>query len=51
MVAITGDTHGDFERISHFCHELETTMEDIMVILGEYIPLALLDKAKGIADI
>ena len=35
MVYLTGDTHGDFERIEDFCHEYETVPEDVMVILGD----------------
>ncbi len=35
MVFITGDTHGDFERIKDFCNKIKTTKEDIMIILGD----------------
>ncbi len=35
MVVLTGDTHGDFERIFEFCEEYDTTTKDIMVILGD----------------
>lgn len=31
MIVLTGDTHGDFERIFEFCDEYETTTEDVMV--------------------
>lgn len=35
MIYITGDTHGDFDRIEEFCEEYETTEEDILIILGD----------------
>lgn len=35
MVYITGDTHGDFERITKFCVENETSAKDILIILGD----------------
>ena len=35
MIYITGDTHGDFERIEEFCHMYETIEEDILIILGD----------------
>jgi len=35
MVYITGDTHGDFSRIEYFCRRMETTRDDIMIILGD----------------
>ncbi len=35
MVVLTGDTHGDFERIFEFCEEYETTTNYIMIILGD----------------
>lgn len=35
MVILTGDTHGEFERIEEFCEEYETTPEDVIVILGD----------------
>jgi 3-oxoacid CoA-transferase subunit A len=35
MVVLTGDTHGEFERISEFCAEYDTSPEDILVILGD----------------
>ena len=34
-VYITGDTHRDFERIRAFCERMETTREDIIIILGD----------------
>ena len=30
MFYITGDTHGDFVRISLFCYMKETTKEDVL---------------------
>lgn len=35
MTILTGDTHGDFERIEEFCVEYGTTPDDVMVILGD----------------
>lgn len=35
MIYITGDTHGDFFRISKFCERMNTTKEDILIILGD----------------
>ncbi len=35
MIYITGDTHGDFNRIESFCHTHHTKKEDILVILGD----------------
>lgn len=35
MIYITGDTHGDFERVEEFCEEYETTEDDILIILGD----------------
>lgn len=32
---ITGDTHRDFERIEQFCEENGTTVDDVMIILGD----------------
>lgn len=32
---ITGDTHGDFSRIEKFSEENETTIDDVMIILGD----------------
>ena len=35
-IFITGDTHGDFDRIEEFCELYETTQEDdVMIILGD----------------
>lgn len=35
MIYITGDTHGDFQRIETFCNRMGTTYDDIMIILGD----------------
>lgn len=35
MVILTGDTHGNFERIEEFCAEYDTALDDVMVILGD----------------
>ncbi len=35
MFYITGDTHGDFDRVFDFCEEYETTTEDVLIILGD----------------
>lgn len=35
MIAVTGDTHREFERIESFCEECCTTKEDILIILGD----------------
>ena len=35
MIFITGDTHGDFNRIKKFCETWNTAKEDIMIILGD----------------
>ena len=32
---ITGDTHGNFDRIERFCNRFKTTKEDILCILGD----------------
>lgn len=34
-VYLTGDTHREFYRIQEFCERMETTTEDIMIILGD----------------
>lgn len=34
-VYITGDTHGNFERIEYFCQDNQTTKDDILIILGD----------------
>lgn len=35
MTILTGDTHGDFSRIMDFCEIYETSLNDVMVILGD----------------
>lgn len=35
MIYLTGDTHGDFQRIERFCNRIHTTKADIMIILGD----------------
>ncbi len=35
MIYLTGDTHGQFERIYDFCNQFKTTKEDILIILGD----------------
>ena len=35
LIYITGDTHGDFERIEEFCYMYDTTEEDILIIEEE----------------
>ncbi|MCL2153427.1 MAG: metallophosphoesterase [Oscillospiraceae bacterium] len=35
MFIITGDTHGDFGRVGALCEKLETTKEDVLIILGD----------------
>ena len=35
MIYLTGDTHGDIDRIEEFCQAYETTKEDVMVVLGD----------------
>lgn len=35
MFYITGDTHGDFERVFQFCEDYDTTTDDVLIILGD----------------
>lgn len=35
MIYITGDTHGDFDRIIRFCEKMQTCQDDVMIILGD----------------
>ena len=35
VIYVTGDTHGDFDRIAHFCARMKTKPSDIMIILGD----------------
>ena len=34
-VFVTGDTHGQFCRIAEFCHSMDTSPDDIMIVLGD----------------
>lgn len=34
-IFITGDKHGDYASVEHFCRRFNTTKEDVMVILGD----------------
>lgn len=35
VIYLTGDTHGEFERVAEFCGRMITKTEDVMVILGD----------------
>lgn len=35
MIYITGDTHRDFDRIEQFCKEQKTSVQDMMIVLGD----------------
>ena len=35
MIYLTGDTHGQMNRISLFCEKNQTTKDDILIILGD----------------
>lgn len=35
MIYITGDTHGDFDRVKQFCQKMDTSQEDILIVLGD----------------
>lgn len=35
MIYLTGDTHGDFRRIELFCEHVQSTKEDVLIILGD----------------
>jgi len=34
-IFVTGDTHGDFDRIEKLCSRFETTKDDLIIILGD----------------
>jgi hypothetical protein len=34
-IYITGDTHRDFRRVAALCDTVESTMDDILIILGD----------------
>lgn len=35
MIYITGDTHGDFDRVIEFCQKMHTSKADILIVLGD----------------
>ena len=35
MIILTGDTHGDFRRVATFCQKVESTKDNILIILGD----------------
>lgn len=35
MIFITGNTHGNFERVEAFCRRFQTSHDDILIILGD----------------
>ena len=35
MIYITGDKHSDFREILYFCYKNKTTLDDIMIVLGD----------------
>lgn len=35
MIYITGDTHGNFNHIVEFANKMQTTLDDVMIILGD----------------
>ena len=35
VILITGDTHRNFNRIKYFCKKFQTTVDDILIILGD----------------
>ena len=35
MIYLTGDTHGQFNRIGAFCDRMQTSRDDILIILGD----------------
>lgn len=35
MIYITGDTHGDFKRVAALCDTVDSTLDDILIILGD----------------
>jgi 3-oxoacid CoA-transferase subunit A len=35
LIYLTGDPHGNFDRIEEFCGRFKTTRDDIMIILGD----------------
>ena len=35
MIYITGDTHGDFRRVAALCDTVNSTLDDILIVLGD----------------
>ena len=35
MIYITGDTHGDFRNVARFCKKMQTSKDDVLIILGD----------------
>jgi len=35
MIYITGDTHGDFRNVERFCKKMQTSKDDVLIILGD----------------
>ncbi len=35
MIYITGDKHADFREVFYFCYANETTLDDILIVLGD----------------
>jgi len=35
MIYLTGDTHGKFRRVALFCDTVESTKDDVLIILGD----------------
>lgn len=35
MIYITGDTHGDFQNVERFCKKMQTSKDDVLIILGD----------------
>lgn len=36
LVFVTGDTHGEYDRIMDLCDEMDTSKDDIIVVLGDH---------------
>jgi len=47
MFYITGDAHGQFERIATFCRKFDTKRDDVLIILGD----AGINFSGGIRDV
>jgi len=35
MIYITGDTHGEFRNVERFCKKMQTSKDDVLIILGD----------------